>query len=97
VARRRLGYALAATVPLTDAVLLAALLAFPGVPTARVLPIAGLVALVVSTALVSLVSSGWTRRGARAPALVRAAVAGLVVATVLSWLPILGALALVAF
>jgi hypothetical protein len=84
-------------VPLTDAVLLAGLLVFPAAPTTSVLSVAGLVALAASATLVALVlSPGRLPRGARDPALVRAAVAGVVAAAVLAWLPVLGALALVA-
>jgi hypothetical protein len=96
-ARRRLGHAVTATVPLTELVLLAALVAFPSAPTGTLLPAAGLVAFAASAALIAghLAREG-RRTAGRDRALARAAAAGLLAATIVAWIPILGALALVA-
>lgn len=86
-----------ATIPLTELVILVALVAFPGTTTGRVLPAAGVGALVGSVALVAAHLDREARRGELVDRpLARAAASGLVVATVASWMPILGALALLA-
>jgi hypothetical protein len=78
-------------------VILAALLGFPSASTGTLLPVAGIVALAASAALVAVHLGRERRRpGGLDPALARAGAAGVVAATVVSWIPILGALALVA-
>jgi hypothetical protein len=97
MARRRLAYVLAATVPLTEIVLLAALLAFPRTPTGAALVGGGVVALAAGAALTTVRLALEARRPEGLdPALARAAAAGLVAATIVAWVPIVLALALVA-
>jgi hypothetical protein len=86
-----------ATIPLTEFVVLVALVAFPGTTNGRVLPAAAAAALVVSLALVAAHLDREARRGGPVDRrLARAAAGGLAAATVVAWIPVLGALALVA-
>jgi hypothetical protein len=95
-ARRRLAHVLTATVPLTELVLLVALLAFPSAPTGSVLLGGGVVAATFGGALVTVHLTHQARRPeGLAPALARGAAAGFVAATLVAWTPILGALVLV--
>jgi hypothetical protein len=96
-ARRRLAHVVMATIPLTELIILAALLAFPGATNGRVLPAAGVAALVASVALVAVHLDREARRGDPVDRrLARAAARGVAAATLVAWIPVLGALALVA-
>jgi hypothetical protein len=71
--------------------------AFPRASTGTLLPASGLVAFDTSGALVAGHLARETHRAVdRDGALTRAAVAGVLVATIVAWVSILGALALVA-
>jgi hypothetical protein len=95
-ARNRLWQALAVTVPLTELVLLVALVAFPETSTGALLPLAGLVAIAINSTLIAGHLARVVQRPGRLDrVLVRAAIAGALAATLVAWIPILGALVLV--